>query len=34
VDLHTVQSQAIIGIPCEVPVPKNVTLEGDMRLFC
>ena len=34
VDLHTAHPQAIIGIPCEVPVPKNVTLVGDMGLFC
>src|SRR4051812_49325458 len=24
VDVHTSQSQAITGTPCEVPVPKNV----------
>jgi hypothetical protein len=34
VDRQTLQLQAIIGIPCEVPVPKNVTLVGDMGLFC
>lgn len=24
-EVHTVQSHAIIGTPCEVPVPRNVT---------
>ena len=23
-EVHTLQSQAITGMPCEVPVPKNV----------
>jgi hypothetical protein len=28
VDLQTAQSHAIIGTPCDVPVPRNVTLAG------
>jgi hypothetical protein len=34
-DVHTLQLQAIMGTPCDVPVPKNVTfiLSAQFILF-